>query len=267
MKDIFNKEKFAEEKVPNELKILSIGNSFSEDATKHLYLIAKDLGIENVVIGNVYKGGCSLETHYKNILEDKADYIFYVADSNTRAMTADPVMRGIKYCIEYEDWDFITLQQASNVSGMESSYLNLKPFIEKVKEFKGEKAKLYWHMTWAYEQDSSHPGFANYNNDQKTMYEAILSTVKSLIETNGDIEGIIPSGKTIQKLRYSPLGDTLTRDGFHLSYGIGRYAAALTYLATFTKCDVNRIKACPEEFPEVEENLEYIKRAVIESFE
>jgi ABC-type Fe3+-citrate transport system substrate-binding protein len=35
-------------------KVLSIGNSFSDNATKHLYEIAKAYGFEEVIIGNLF---------------------------------------------------------------------------------------------------------------------------------------------------------------------------------------------------------------------
>ena len=248
--------------VPRELKLLCIGNSFSQDAVEHLYLVAKDLGIEKVLIGNIYKGGCSINTHYSNILDSSAAYNFFYADDTTKKITEDPVMRDLKYCIEYADWDIITMQQASNQSGIESYYENLGAFIEKVKELKPERSRFFWHMTWAYQSDSPHPGFANYGTNQLTMYRAIVSTVEKLIETNDNFVGIIPSGTAIQNLRTSPLGDALTRDGFHLSLGIGRYTAALTYLAAITGADISGITAYPEAYPEVGENLEFIKKAV-----
>ena len=39
----------------NSIKILAIGNSFSQDATEYLYGMLKDLGYDNIVIGNIYK--------------------------------------------------------------------------------------------------------------------------------------------------------------------------------------------------------------------
>jgi hypothetical protein len=35
------------------------------------------------------------------------------------------------------------------------------------------KAKIYFHQTWAYEIDSDHGGFVNYNRDQQEMYRRI----------------------------------------------------------------------------------------------
>src|SRR5690554_8194154 len=42
------------------LKILSIGNSFSEDAHAHLWAIANSYGIDEVIVANLYIGGSSL---------------------------------------------------------------------------------------------------------------------------------------------------------------------------------------------------------------
>ena len=40
--------------IPKSIKILAIGNSFSDDATEHLFGILKDAGVEEVIIGNLY---------------------------------------------------------------------------------------------------------------------------------------------------------------------------------------------------------------------
>ena len=45
------------------LRILAIGNSFSTDSMQYLYQIAKNAGVEEIVLGNLYYGGCSLDEH------------------------------------------------------------------------------------------------------------------------------------------------------------------------------------------------------------
>ena len=46
------------------IRVLCIGNSFSWDAVEQeLYPLAKAQGTE-LVIGNLYYGGCSLQQHY-----------------------------------------------------------------------------------------------------------------------------------------------------------------------------------------------------------
>lgn len=56
------------------VRILAIGNSFSEDAVEqHLHDIAAADG-KDVIIGNMYIGGCSLKKHLANAKENKPAY-------------------------------------------------------------------------------------------------------------------------------------------------------------------------------------------------
>ena len=58
------------------MDILAIGNSFSTDATRYLYGIARAAG-DNLQVTNLYIGGCSLEQHYRNMLSnERAKRIF-----------------------------------------------------------------------------------------------------------------------------------------------------------------------------------------------
>ena len=59
------------------LKILAVGNSFSADGMEYLYNIAKNAGIEEVILGNLYVGGCDLNTHYGYCMRDEAAYTYY----------------------------------------------------------------------------------------------------------------------------------------------------------------------------------------------
>ena len=55
------------------MKILSIGNSFSQDAHRWLHSIAKADNYELDTV-NLYIGGCSLETHWFNYVNDIPGY-------------------------------------------------------------------------------------------------------------------------------------------------------------------------------------------------
>lgn len=56
--------------LPETVKILAIGNSFSADAVEQeLYGLFEAVG-QKVVIGNMYIGGCPLETHAANAASD-----------------------------------------------------------------------------------------------------------------------------------------------------------------------------------------------------
>ena len=60
-----------------EIKLLAIGNSFSVDALQYFYQIASSLGINDIIIGNLYIGSCSLEIHLNNILNKLPKYTYY----------------------------------------------------------------------------------------------------------------------------------------------------------------------------------------------
>ncbi|MGM9664975.1 MAG: DUF4886 domain-containing protein [Eubacteriales bacterium] len=209
---------------PKSIKILAVGNSFSVDAMQYLWDVMNSAGYTDITLGNLYIGGCSLDTHWSNISQDKAAYTYYKNTSGSWSSTTSSVSAALAE----QDWDIVTVQQVSQSSGNPSTYGNLENILSYIKENE-PNAKIYWHMTWAYQSDSTHSGFAYYGNSQVTMYNAILSTVQDTVSAK--VDGVIPSGIAIQKLRATTVGDTLTRDGYHLNYGNGRYTAALTWLA------------------------------------
>ena len=48
---------------PDTLRILAVGNSFSDDGTEYLPSLLEGAGIHNVIVARLYIGGCSLERH------------------------------------------------------------------------------------------------------------------------------------------------------------------------------------------------------------
>ncbi len=237
-----------------ELKILAIGNSFSDDAMEYVYQVAKDAGIEKITLGNMYIGGCSLATHLSNAKGDKGAYTYR---TNTNGTWTSKNSVSIKTAVESDDWDFITFQQVSGYSGIADSYDDLVELINIVEPL-NPSARLAWHMTWAYKTGSGHQDFPKYNKDQMTMYNAIINAVNAKILTNSKIDVVIPSGTAVQNIRTSFIGDT-TRDGYHLSYGIGRYIASMTYVKALTGLSIDNSVNTPDDVDS------YELKAIIES--
>ena len=210
------------------LKLLAIGNSFSEDAIEqNLFELAAATG-HQMVIGNMYIGGCSLERHWKNAQSNKPDY-------NYRKIEIDGKMtRTANYTLDKalhdEQWDYVSLQQVSQLSGMYSSFQpHLDSLIAYVRARVPATTKLIWHVTWAYAQNSTHGGFANYDRNQDKMYRAIVEGAQLLKKENAQFSLFVPVGTAIQNARTSFVGDHLNRDGFHLDLVLGRYTAACTW--------------------------------------
>jgi hypothetical protein len=210
------------------VRILTIGNSFSEDAVEnYLHDIAK-ADEDTLIIGNMYIGGCSLETHYNNATTNAAVYSYRkINDEGIRTVTEN---KQLSEAITDEAWDYISFQQVSQNSGTYNTYFpHLANLLNYVKPLAtNPQVKYVLHQTWAYAQTSTHSGFANYNNNQATMYAAIVNTV-SIVADSVDIDIIIPAGTAIQNVRTSYIGDNLCRDGYHLDTGIGRYTVACTW--------------------------------------
>lgn len=208
------------------VKILAIGNSFSEDAIEqNLYEILKAEGIE-VIIGNMYIGGCSIDHHWKNASTDEAAYS-YRKIVNGKKITTENYK--ISQAIDDENWDYISFQQASHFSGIKSTYADLPLLVQYVKDHnKNPQTHYVLHQTWAYANNSQHDGFRNYNHDQKTMYRNIVSAISNASKLVG-IETVIPVGTAIQNGRTSFVGDNYCRDGYHLDLQLGRYTASCTW--------------------------------------
>ena len=243
------------------IRILAVGNSFSEDAMAYLWNILRAGGVEEVVLGNLVIGGCPVSLHADHIASGAAAY-FYC--KNTDGKWVWMPEKTFDDGLLDEEWDIITLQQASHDSGLPETYARQNEIIDYVNRRKrNPAARLYWHMTWAYQTDSDHWAFPRYGCDQVAMYDAILGAVQSEILPNSAYAGVIPAGVAIRNLRATPVGDTVTRDGFHMSESHGRYAVGLTWAQSLCGVDPCAVDWMPETFADaIRPHLAYIREAV-----
>lgn len=210
------------------VRILAIGNSFSEDAVEnYLYNLATATG-HDVIIGNMYIGGCSLETHVENALNNQANYEY--RKINLSGAFSNEGGWSISKVLADENWDYISFQEVSQNSGIYSNFETYLPtLVDYVKTLSSNpKAKYMLHQTWAYAKNSTHSGFANYDKDQMKMYTAIVDAVNRAGELTA-IDMIVPAGTAIQNGRTSIIKDNFTKDGYHLDLNIGRFTAACTW--------------------------------------
>lgn len=246
------------------LKILAIGNSFSDDAMEYIWQIADDYGIEEIILGNLYIGGAELDLHFNNLVHDRNAYAYRKNTSGTWITTNNV---SISTALAEEDWDIITVQQVSGKSGFANTYNpSLNYITQRIYDDKtNPDALIAWHMTWAYESTSNHGDFNRYDRDQMTMYNAIVESTQSVIPDEPFIDFVIPAGTAIQNLRTSYLGDKLTRDGYHLNHANGRYTAALMWFKQITQFEIDDIEYRPSGVTELD--LEAAKEAVNHAYE
>ncbi len=224
-------------------KVLAIGNSFSVDALFYFSQIAEAAG-EEVSTLNLYIGGCSLQQHADNLKTGERSYICYLNGKETDCSIS------IAEALRKEHWDIVTIQQASHDSGIPESY---EPYGTELLAYIREnapQAEVWFHKTWAYEQGSDHPDFPRYDCDQVKMYQAISKAAAAF--TQKHMLPVIPSGDVIQALRRLPEfdfpkgGQSLCRDGFHLSETYGRYAAAAAWFEKLLRRDIRSNAFIPE---------------------
>ncbi len=207
------------------MKILSIGNSFSQDAQRYLQKLAANEG-EGAKCVNLYIGGCSLYTHYVNMLEDRAAYALEFNGQNTGFGVS------IRQALVSDQWDVITLQQASHFSFNYDTYV---PYVKKLAEYirmYAPKAKLMLHQTWAYEDGSDRLASMNFETSEQMFAEIEKSYNRAAEEIGAD--GIIPCGRAM--ITAEGEGMKVHRDTFHAGAGAGRYLLSLIwYMKIFGK--------------------------------
>ena len=223
------------------LRVLAIGNSFSEDAIEqNLYELAAELG-DTLIIGNAFIGGCSIERHVDNINNNKPEYAYRKVVDGIKTDKPSSVLFDI---ITDEPWDIISLQQVSQWAGKSDTFKNLSALKEYVvNNMPNKDAEIVWHMTWAYANDFKSDNFRHYDFSQEAMYDSIVNVVKTTIPEH-NINLVIPSGAAIQSARKS-FGDVLNRDGYHLAIPLGRYTAACTWCEFLTGKNITKCSYHP----------------------
>jgi len=226
------------------LKVLSIGNSFSADAMEYLWELLDNMNVE-ATVAFLHIGSCSIDQHWELALSGEEKYEYHKKNSSAPwTVEKTSLVKGVTD----EGWDAIVFHQNAFNFGFKETYGNLDNLLDFVEEkMTNKNAKFLWYLTWAYQGDFVDWRFEKYGNDQEKMYESHIDICKNFILPNKRFTGIIPTGTVIQGIRTSCLGDTLTRDGLHLTYGLGRYSAALSWASYLTGVPCKRFTWFPQD--------------------
>ena len=212
------------------MDILSIGNSFSQDAQRYLHAIAAADGLE-LCTYNLYIGGCTLYKHFRNMLSEQKAYALEMNGTNTRFYVS------LKEALLNREWDVITVQQASHLS---TDYDTYQPYLDELVAYIRKyvpKAKIAVHQTWAYEQGSPRLHEKMGYGDDKEMLRDVVAAYQKAAEQIG-ADYLIPSGEVLGAMLENGV-ERVHRDSFHASRGLGRYALGLTWYRILTGRDVS----------------------------
>jgi len=178
---------------PKTIRLLTVGNSFSHNATHYLGDLAKADG-NTLVLREDNVGGASLELHWSKVQafeKNPADKLGVYAGG-----------KSLKDDLKSGHWDFVTIQQASIKSHDLATY---RPFAAEMRDFIKQyapDATLLLHETWEYRVDDARfspktpqPGEPK---SQDEMYRALANAYATVAQELG--------------LRRIPVGDA-----FHLA--------------------------------------------------
>ena len=237
------------------MDILSIGNSFSQDAQRYLHRIAEADGVDLKTF-NLYIGGCPLSKHFRNMLSEQQAYTLEMNGTSTKFHVS------LKEALLNREWDVITVQQASHLS---MDYETYQPYLDELVAYIRKyvpKAKIAVHQTWAYEQGSPrlHEKM-NYASYKEMLRDVVGAYQKAAEHIGADL--LIPSGEVFGAMLEKGI-ERVHRDSFHASLGLGRYALGLTWYRFLTGKDVseNTFDALDEETPA--EQIAIAKQSVAE---
>ncbi len=215
------------------VKVLTIGNSFADNACKYLKQITESVDGCNIVIEKANIGGCYLEKHANLIKESESD------------PTCKPYNgKSLKERLLQDNWDVVTIQQVSHMSFKPETY---HPYVDEIISYikkYAPQARIYIHETWAYAPDC--PRLDGFGISSKQMYKGLKKNYRTLSKQN-DFP-ILPSGDAFYKAHKKNKEMNLwnENDRFHANEN-GCYLAGCVWFSKLFNRSPEEVKYVPEE--------------------
>lgn len=255
------------------LKVLLIGNSFSQNAATYLPELAKEKGYK-LELGRAEIGGCSLEKHWE---------LSEIARKDPNNPKGHPYKgKSLQTILSEQKWDIVTLQQNSMNSTDISTY---RPYAKElynlIKKLQPD-AEVVLHQTWAYRLDSKDFGQTApkvYTKSAKEMYDKsraayheIAKELQLRIIPVGDAfwkvassskwgfkedskfdfskatAPTLPNQRNSLHMGYSWKKDKLSFDSHHAN-NAGKYLGSLVWYSFLFKEPASKVKFSPDDVP------------------
>ena len=241
------------------LKVLMIGNSFSEPVEHEMPRVAAAMGLR-LDIASAMIGGSELKRHWENYLcaQTNAEVRPYFYHRNICGVYQGDASIDRTGCrkanlleaIRDESWDIITVHQASFRSMAPETYRPWGDELVAALRKLVPRAKIYVQETWyylPYGAKTLEEGVA----DQQEKHRRIAAAYAEFAKRNR-IDGVVPTGTAVQLYRErlpvvyegkdkETCGDPVGKDGVHLG-SAGEYLQSLVWTARLFGVDVTK---CP----------------------
>lgn len=219
------------------LKVLHIGNSFTENSTAYLSNMVQRAGINtsDMCLYKCNRGGGSFSTFIDcwNDNDVKGYYVSKILGGITLPIASSATPNdgsNIRKVFTDCKWDVIIIQQVSNYShkyefwNQNHAGGHLPELIDLIRTYQPQAAIGINMVHAAY----------NYNSNTNNLYQLIADSYHQFCIDYG-VDFIIPYGTAVQNIRQSSINTTeygFSNDKLHLAPGIGQYVACAAYFET-----------------------------------
>lgn len=232
------------------LRVISIGNSHTNDTTNLLYeVFHAEMPEQEVLIGNMYYSGCPVVRHVQYAQANSPEYDYMKNSTGTWETTAGTTL---EYALREQAWDAVILHDMNTYAIKASNYSSPihQTLIDYVKDHTIYDVDLYWHLPWANPVDPVffEPGYdpqppgewvMNYTANSDMNYDKMLTQLVDMsqkyVMTTGEFKDVIPAGTAIHYANncLDQTDPDLYRDYTHMS-DFGRLLCAYVWYATIT---------------------------------
>lgn len=176
------------------ISLLTIGNSFSNNATHYLPDIVEADPTCQLTLQKASIGGCPLDKHVRLFKEAEKDpsqkHYWYTTPEGRKHYN-------LKEMLQAQPYDIVTIQQLSIKSPDIETYYPYAPELYDYVKKNAPQAAVWVHQTWSYRTD--HPLFQKPDNSQQIMYDRLTKNYRQIAkELNCKI---LPSGAAMQLAR------------------------------------------------------------------
>lgn len=219
------------------MKILLIGHSTGMDSAYMLPAVAKNEGVENLVVGMLYHSGCRLGQHVQYLKGNEAQYAYYEfdissqdawlrADKDGNFLACEPAAKNDIYIndgsigqtmlfgIQRHDWDIVVMQGGSLETANQQDGIYKPNFAEDIKTIQeyveandiepATKHKYAWNMVWGKPTDRSVLRESDkrtldnlFGGDAMNMRQAMADTTRDIIKPEENFTWFMPSAATL----------------------------------------------------------------------
>ena len=199
------------------LRVLVLGNSFSYDGTAYLEELSRSTNIDAnrfcVYHGFIGSGGIK---EWADVIRSDDSIRLNRMAGNIEMLSSAPMKEIVR-----QEWEVCVILQGSHQSYKWDSFENYTDqLISQVKSLcPNHKIKIAYAMPWSHTPANT-----------PTELPGNIKCAWRLLQEK-KVDFIIPVGIAIQNAREASLdnGKYLTRDDWHICYGVGRYVAACTW--------------------------------------